>query len=334
MLTEVMFILTVRSQNSQMNNSKHIFNSQAPGYISRKFAFAIFWFLVLAIFPNLVRAQTEISLYSGKIPLAKETADEETTVNGVVRNVSKPTLSLYLPEKSKANGVAVIICPGGGYGALVIDREGYKVAEAFNKIGVAAFVLKYRLPSEKIMSDQSVGPLQDAQQAIKTIRERAKEWNVDARKIGIMGFSAGGHLASTAGTHYDSTFIENKHQTSLRPDFMILVYPVITLLDKDGHKGSGTNLLGKNPVPEKVKYLSNELQVKKTAPPAFITHADDDTVVSVDNSIMFYEALHKAGVSADLHIYSKGEHGYLKEPSFDEWFGRCAQWLTQIKLIP
>jgi acetyl esterase/lipase len=279
-------------------------------------------------------AQTVVPLYTGKIPKSINAPDEETNVKQVVRNVSRPTLTAFLPPAGKANGAAVIICPGGGYGVLVIDREGYQVAEAFNKIGVAAFVLKYRLPSDKIMEDRSIGPLQDAQQAIRLVRERAKGYNIDPQKIGIMGFSAGGHLAATAGTHYDKSFIDNPGRTSLRPDFMVLVYPVISLLDKVGHKGSGLNLLGASPSPEKVRYFSNELQVGKTAPPAFLTHAGDDKVVDVANSIQFYEALNRNGVPADLHIYSKGDHGYLKEPAFDEWFGRCVAWLRQSKMIP
>lgn len=296
-----------------------------------------FWvgFFVLLVFTDSrSMAQTAIPLYTGKIPYAIERADEETNVNQVVRNVSRPTLAVFLAPAGTSNGASVIICPGGGYGALVIDREGYKVAEAFNKIGVSAFVLKYRLPSDKIMKDRSIGPLQDAQQAIKTIRERAVEWKIDPQKIGIMGFSAGGHLAATAGTHFDSTFINNPAGTSLRPDYMILVYPVISLLDKVGHKGSGINLLGSTPVATKVSYFSNELQVTKSTPPAFLTHAGDDTVVSVDNSIQFYQALNKNGVPADLHIYTKGEHGYLKEPDFEEWFGRVSQWLKVIHIIP
>jgi acetyl esterase/lipase len=184
------------------------------------------------------------------------------------------------------------------------------------------------------MKDKSIGPLQDAQQAIKTIREKAKEWNVDGNKIGIMGFSAGGHLASTAGTHYDNPVIENKEATSLRPDFMILVYPVISFLEAPSHKGSRSNLLGASASDEKIKYFSNELQVKQTTPPTFLTHAGDDTVVPVSNSIIFYEALNKYKIPSDLHIYSKGEHGYLKSPPFDEWFTRCINWMKTNQFIP
>ncbi|GGC02796.1 alpha/beta hydrolase [Dyadobacter sediminis] len=279
-------------------------------------------------------AQTEIPLYSSQIPSSVHAPDQETNKDDIIRNVSKPTLAVYLPEPEKANGTSVIVCPGGGYGVLVMDYEGYRIAKELNKSGIAAFILKYRLPDARIMKDQSIGPLQDAQQAIKTVRERAGEWKINPDKIGIMGFSAGGHLASTAGTHYDSTFIENPRKTSLRPDFMILVYPVISLSDKIGHKGSGTNLLGKTPSAENIKYFSNELQVSKKTPPTFLTHAGDDTVVPVSNSIKFYEALNTHGVPADMHIYSKGEHGYLKTPAFQEWFGRCLQWMQSNRWLP
>lgn len=281
-----------------------------------------------------LRAQTEIPLYPSQIPNSIEAENQETNQNNVVRNVSKPTLAVFLPPAGTANGTAVIVCPGGGYGVLVIDREGYQVAKALNKLGITAFVLKYRLPSDRTMKDKAVGPLQDAQQAIKTVREKAKEWQVDPAKIGIMGFSAGGHLAATAGTHYDSSFVDNPQKTSLRPDFMILVYPVISFLDKIGHKGSASNLLGPSPAMERVKYFSNELQVASSAPPAYLTHAGDDTVVPVSNSIRFYEALNAKGIATDMHIYAKGEHGYLKVPSFDEWFGRCLHWMRTTGFMP
>ncbi len=279
-------------------------------------------------------AQTEMALYPDRIPNAVEAEDQETGEKGYVKNVSKPTLTLFLPAPGTENGAAVIVCPGGGYGGLVIDREGYRVAKELNKAGIAAFVLKYRLPSDRIMKDKAVGPLQDAQQAIKTVREKAKEWKIDPAKIGIMGFSAGGHLASTAGTHYDSTFIDNPRKTSLRPDFMVLVYPVISFEGKIGHKGSSANLLGASPSPQRINYFSNDLQVTASTPPAYLTHAGDDTVVPVSNSIRFYEALNAKGVAADMHIYSQGQHGYPKTPSFDEWFGRCLHWMRTIGILP
>ncbi|MCE7068751.1 alpha/beta hydrolase [Dyadobacter sp. CY327] len=279
-------------------------------------------------------AQTVMPLYPDKIPNSIQVPDEETNVDQIARKVSRPTLTVYLPPASVATGAAVIVCPGGGYGVLVMEREGHQVAKALNKAGIAAMVLKYRLPDDKIMSDKSLGPLQDAQQAIKTVREKAEKWKINPAKIGIMGFSAGGHLAATAGTHYDSTFIANPMKTSLRPDFMILVYPVISLMDIIGHKGSSSNLLGKTPTKEKLKYFSNELQVTKSTPPTFLTHAGDDTVVPVSNSIQFYEALNAVSIPADMHIYSKGEHGYLKTPAFSEWFGRCLHWMKVNEFLP
>ena len=290
-----------------------------------KIKIALFWLLSACS----ALAQQETPLYTNIIPNAKDTPDEETkNASFVVAKVSRPTLTVFLPPKEKATGAAVIICPGGGYGVLVIKREGYDVAESFTKQGIAAFVLKYRLPSEKTMIDPSIGPLQDAQQAIKTIRQRAGEWNIDPKKIGIMGFSAGGHLAATAGTHFERNVLPNPEKISLRPDFMILVYPVISFMEGIGHKGSGANLLGKNASAEQIKQYSNEQQVTSASPPAFITHAGDDTVVPVSNSLIFYEALKKNNIPSELHIYSKGEHGYLKVPAFDEWFGRCLHWMA------
>lgn len=281
-----------------------------------------------------LRAQTEMPLYPGRVPNAREVENQETNENNVVRNVSKPTLTAFLPAAGTGNGTAVIVCPGGGYGVLVIDREGYRVAKELNKAGIAAFVLKYRLPSDRIMQDKAVGPLQDAQQAIKTVREKVKEWQIDPAKIGIMGFSAGGHLASTAGTHYDSSFVDNPQKTSLRPDFMVLVYPVISFEGKIGHKGSSANLLGASPSAERIAYFSNDLQVTASTPPAYLTHAGDDTVVPVSNSLRFYEALNAKGIAADMHIYSQGQHGYPKTPSFDEWFGRCLHWMRRSGFLP
>jgi acetyl esterase/lipase len=292
------------------------------------------YILALTLYTSSAAGQTVMPLYPGKIPNAIAGPDEETNKDQIARKVSKPTLTVYLPPAATATGTAIVVCPGGGYGVLVMEWEGSRIADELNKSGITAIVLKYRLPDEKIMTDKSIGPLQDAQQAIKTVREHAKEWKINTDKIGIMGFSAGGHLAATAGTHYDSTFIPNPEKTSLRPDFMVLVYPVISLMDKVGHKGSGSNLLGASPAAEKVKYFSNELQVKKTTPPTYLTHAGDDKVVPVSNSIFFYEALNANGVPADLHIYSKGEHGYPQTPALGEWFGRCLHWMKVNQFLP
>jgi acetyl esterase/lipase len=279
-------------------------------------------------------AQNEIPLYSGPIPNSKASdVNEVKRADQVVSHVVQPTLTIFLPPKEKATGVAVIVCPGGGYETLVMKREGFDIAEAFNKMGVAAFVLKYRLPSEKTMIDPSIGPLQDAQQALKTIRQRAPEWGVDRKRIGIMGFSAGGHLAATAGTHFQQPVIDNPEMTSLRPDFMILVYPVISLSAEIGSEKTRKNLLGVSPKPDQIRLYSNELHVDKITPPTFLTHAGDDAKVSVKNSLVFYEALLQNGIPADLHLYTKGEHGFPNTPTFDEWFGRIRHWLMDSGLL-
>ncbi|UFH52091.1 alpha/beta hydrolase [Spirosoma sp. KNUC1025] len=275
---------------------------------------------------HLAAAQRVIPLYLNGVPNARAVPDQEVNNAGqVVLNVSTPTLTVYTPPTP--NGTAVIICPGGGYGALVIKREGYEVAEAFNKMGITAFVLKYRLPNDKTMVDKSIGPLQDAQQAIKLVRQRAAEWHVDVAKIGIVGFSAGGHLAATAGTHSERAMIDNSENVNLRPDFMILVYPVISFTDSLGHSGSRKNLLGESPSADQIKLYSNELQVTKQTPPAFLLHAGDDRIVSVENSLAFYEALHRHEVPAGMHIYPAGDHGFLNTPTRDEWMNLCKSWL-------
>lgn len=277
----------------------------------------------------VLQAQNTIPLYSGKIPNSLEAQDEEKTdtEHDAVTNVSKPTLSIFLPPKEKANGLGVIICPGGGYGSLVIKREGYDVAKAFNEIGVAAFVLKYRLPNDKYMKNKSVVPLQDVQQAILLVRRNAAAYNINPENIGIMGFSAGGHLASTAGTHFGKVLIENKEGISLRPDFMILIYPVISFSDSLVHTGTMNNLLGLRASAEEKKIYSNELRVTKQTPPTFLVHATDDMWVPVGNSIRFYEALTKQSVPAELHVYGKGNHGFLTYPPLEEWKIRCRNWM-------
>ncbi|TZF84938.1 alpha/beta hydrolase [Pedobacter sp. BS3] len=278
-------------------------------------------------------AQKVIPLYQ-TVPNAIAGPNEEKTdidKNKAIRisDVSIPTLTAYLPNKAKANGTAVVICPGGGYARLAVGHEGYDVAEAFNKLGVAAFVLKYRLPSDKIMQNKEIGPLQDAQQAIKLVRMHAKEWNIDTGKVGIMGFSAGGHLASTAGTHFNMPVIGNKENTNLRPDFMILMYPVISFADTLMHKGSRDRLLGTNPTPEKIKLYSNELQITAQTPPTFMVHAEDDKTVKVFNSLYFYENLVKNHVPAEIHIYPKGGHGFglNNTTTPDKWFDHCKNWM-------
>jgi acetyl esterase/lipase len=290
---------------------------------------ALFSILIIHLSISAAFSQQTVPLYTGKIPGSIDGKNREnySKDSSSVSRVSLPALSIFLPEKGKETGIAVIICPGGGYRSLVIKREGSDVAREFNKIGVAAFVLKYRLPDDTIMTDKSIGPLQDAQQAIKIVRQNSAEWNVNPNRVGIMGFSAGGHLASTAGTHFTRAYIDNQEHISLRPDFMILVYPVISMKETVSHPGSRDMLLGKSPSPELVNYFSNELQVTAKTPPAFLIHGSDDSKVPVENSILFFEALKKNNIKAGLHIYSSGEHGFPTGEAKGSWLKYCLDWL-------
>ncbi len=296
----------------------------------------IILYTILSLVACCCYSQETISLYPGAIPNSKphqqkETKTFEEVVDTILRLVSQPALTLF--KANNPGGPAVIIVPGGGYHAQLITREGNRVAEQFNKRGITAFVLKYRLPGDEIMVDKTVGPLQDLQQAIKVVRENASRWNIDTGKIGVMGFSAGGHLAASGGVHYKDTHIENASGTSLRPDFMILINPVISFTDRFGHIGSRTNLLGQKPAADKLRYFSNELHITPDTPPAVLVHAGDDSVVPVENSLVFYRRLQEQGIPSALHIYAKGEHGLLHEPAFEEWFERCIFWMKQIGVL-
>lgn len=288
--------------------------------------------LLIAAFTysNAIFGQAEMPLYKDKIPNAKpHTIKEEHKYNKEVDSlafkVSVPTIRIF--KADNPNGMAVIVLPGGGYGTLLTKREGSDVAREFTKHGITAFVLKYRLPSSEMMPNPAIAPIQDAQEAIHFVRSNAKEWGVDPSKIGIMGFSAGGHLASTAGTHFNTLYYPIPKQKNVRPDFMILINPVISFLDSFGHTGSKDNLLGKNASPGNTKKFSNELNINSKTPPTFLVHNNTDVVVPVENSIAFYQQLHKHKVPVELHIYGKGEHGFLTHPHFDEWFGRVIHWI-------
>lgn len=281
----------------------------------------VLYFVLLSVF---VQAQEIITLYSSAIPNSKPSAVKESGI-GMYKDVTVPTLEYFKPNAEKTSGAAVIIVPGGGYSVVVYDGEGVSTAKALAEKGIAAFVLKYRLPNDAIMKDKKYGPLQDAQQAIKLVRDNAEKWGLDKNKIGIMGFSAGGHLASAAATHFEKSYIENKENTSLRPDFQILVYPVISMTNALTHAGSRDNLLGKNPSDEDVNFFSNELQVQANTPPAYLTHTADDKVVDVDNSIVYFEKLRNYKVPVEMHIYPKGDHGFIfKHPG---WMEPLFTWL-------
>jgi acetyl esterase/lipase len=292
------------------------------------------WFVFTCLLPIAMKAQDLINLYPGAIPNEKKTGISETNtapLPGMIRRSIIPTLEIYLPEKEKATGAAVVICPGGGYSVIVYQGEGISTAKEFAKNGVAAFVLKYRLPNDSFETDKSIAPLQDAQQAIKTVKENAAKWNVDINKVGVVGFSAGGHLASTAATHFKKALVENKNNTSLRPDFQVLVYPVITMQNSLTHADSRTKLLGKDPSKEIIDEFSNELQADANAPPAYITHAADDNVVDVDNSIRYFETLRHNKVPVEMHIYPKGGHGFIfRQPG---WMEPLLLWMKNNKWI-
>lgn len=285
----------------------------------------VLYIIAMLFFSFITNAQEIIALYKDSIPDSKKSEKKETLNAGIIRGVVKPTLEIYLPEKEKATGTAVVICPGGSYAVLVYQGEGITMAKELAKNGIACFILKYRLPDDSIMLDKSIGPLQDAQQAIKLVRENAAKWGVDANKIGIMGFSAGGHLATTEATHFEKAYIQNTNNTSLRPDFQVLVYPVISMQDNLTHADSRKNLLGKNPSKEIMNLFSNEMQVTKNSPPAYLTHAADDNVVDVDNSIAYFEKLRHNKVDVEMHVYPKGGHGFIfRHPG---WMEPLLQWM-------
>jgi len=248
-----------------------------------------------------------------------------------MQDAAQPTLTKYDP--ADPNGMSIIICPGGSYARLSIDHEGVAVAKTLNEKGITAFVLKYRLPADAVTDDRSLMPLQDLQQAIRVVRNNAAEWSLHSDKIGVMGFSAGGHLASMAAVHFK--FKADKKQTdttSVHPDFIMLIYPVINLSGKMLHQDSRDNLLGPEPTKEQISFFSTDLQVKSSCPPAFIVHAENDASVPVENSLRFYEACLKKKVAAEMHLYPKGGHGFgLKNDSTkDKWIERMFNWLDEL----
>ena len=276
---------------------------------------------------------------AGKVPNFQKTNETEIRDTADIIRISKvqtPGITVYLPEKRNATGQAVVICPGGGYGMLAYEWEGTDIAKLFNSKGIAAIVLKYRLPNSKSNIVPNLSPLMDAKRAIRLVRYNAAQWNIKKEKIGIMGFSAGGHLASTLGTHFDIGDALSKdsiEQLSSRPDFMLLIYPVISMTKDIMHKGSRNNLIGDKPTDELAKLYSNELQVTSQTPPTLLIHAADDKAVPVENSTLFFQALKDNKVSVEMHIYPTGGHGFglaIGKDYLATWTDRCIDWLREL----
>ncbi|MBC6697668.1 alpha/beta hydrolase [Hymenobacter sp. BT190] len=295
-----------------------------------------FWLTVaMGCFPLMLHAQgAPFSIYTNTIPNSTPSDLQEKTIrldNGGIRvsDVVQPTLQVFRPAKDKANGTAVIICPGGGYVRLSMDNEGSDVAKQLTEMGITAFVLKYRLPNDQSQPDKTIAPLQDAQQAIRLVRQRAAEFGINPARVGMMGFSAGGHLASTAGTHFAQPVGAVTDATSVRPDFLMLLYPVISFADSLAHAGSRRSLLGPTPTPDQIRLYSNEQQVTAQTPPTFLVHAADDKTVRVQNSLRFYEACLRHNVPAEMHLYPKGGHGFglHNKTTKDNWIERLQNWL-------
>ena len=295
--------------------------------------------LTLLLLSTLASAQEHtIPLWPGIPPLQKDTSLREAVVReGIVRisNVQIPSIEVYLPTQQIATGEAVVIFPGGGYGILAYDWEGTDFAKWLNSQGIAGIVVKYRLPTSASLTDPKEVPLLDAQRAIRLVRQHAEAWHINPSKVGIMGFSAGGHLASTLSTAYLHRAIPPQEvidELSARPDFSILVYPVISFQDAPTHGGSLKNLIGDPANPELVQRFSNELQVTTNTPATFLVHAQDDKAVPLENSLLYYQALHAKGVKASLHIYPTGGHGFafgLGKGAVEGWREVLLDWIKE-----
>lgn len=316
-------------------------------------------FIILLINTSTVFSQEEINLYDGHIPNVIGNGPEEKSFDApfgkVYYQVATPTLKVFEPAKDKNTGAAVILCPGGSYSALVYGFE-TKTAEILAENGIVGIVLKYRLPDPRFYENKEIVPLQDVQQALIKVRENASKWGIDPQKVGILGSSAGGHLAATAGTHFEKCYVQNPNNTSVRPDFLVLNYPVISLADSLTHYQSRLRLIGEEPIPDEIFQLmvtdskkaekmmaeipvpqdkilefSNELHVSSETPPTFIDHANDDTTVSIQNSILFIAALQQNEVDVDCFFYANGGHGYLADNLNKkvEWIDSCIEWIKE-----
>lgn len=296
--------------------------------------------VLFLLFASPIMAQDFLPLYPASIPNSKPVANKQKVTKGVdgierISDVTVPTYRFFPAPGSTKPTSCVVICPGGGYRILASSHEGYDIAAKFNEIGVSALVLYYRLPADSAQVEKKYAPLQDAQFAIALVRTNTVKWNVDPAKVGIMGFSAGGHLAATASTHFTKDYTGVLAGANLRPDFSILLYPVISVRSF-GHGGSSQNLLGKNPTEEELVLFSNEEQVNAQTPKAFIVHAADDNAVPLKNSLLYAEKLTANKVPVDLHVYAKGGHGFglnNKTTSGDLWFDRLTTWLKANQLL-
>ncbi|MBQ5451856.1 MAG: alpha/beta hydrolase [Bacteroidales bacterium] len=301
----------------------------------RKTFLKIFSAMTAALFLscNLSAQEKEtIELYKGEIPGSignPQAAPDGGTIHWMT-SVSRPSLAYYPAENDNGNGTAIVVCPGGGYAGLTYMFEGIETAKWLSSKGIAAFVLKYRLPNDKTMKDRKNGPLQDAQQALRYVRANAKKYGINPSQIGVIGFSAGGHLASTVSTHYNDEVYKSEYNVSARPDFSILIYPVITLDPALTHAGTREALIGKDADQKLTEKFSSDKQVTKDTPPAFLVHALDDNLVPYTNSIMYTDALRKNGVQCELHLYAAGDHGLrVKTPTDTQafWHEACEKWL-------
>ncbi len=297
--------------------------------------------LTLLLFSIITKAQNfVIPLWESNVPNYQEVGEVEQLKSKSSTEhhklVTKPDISVFLPSKNNRTGQAVLVIPGGGYHAIACIKEGDDIAKWLNSNGIVGIVLKYRLPNAKSNIISHKSPLLDASRAMKIIKENAEKWHIDENNIGVMGFSAGGHLAATLGTHYDK---DEKPQSakidsiSSRPDFMVLMYPVITMDERFTHMGSRKNLLGENPSPELIDYYSNEKQVSEETPPTIIFHSTDDAAVSVENSTAFYKALNEKNIDSEMHIFQHGKHGFALANGkgyLELWKSICIAWLRNM----
>ncbi|WP_186755897.1 alpha/beta hydrolase [Echinicola salinicaeni] len=289
---------------------------------------------ILLAIPIICTAQQEtFPLYSGDAPNTKVLLDKDVIGNGGrIERVAIPQITVYKPQKTASNGKAILICPGGGYGIIAIQHEGHQIARWYSERGYTAAVLKYRLPEEALLNESWNVPLMDAEEGIRFLRRKAKKWHYDSDKIGVLGFSAGGHLASSVSVHNHPN---KDKQPSSRPDFSVLVYPVISMDTSITHQGSRHNLLGEKLNSDLENYFSNETQIKNTTPPAFLVHSWDDTAVPAENSIRYAKALNQEGIKSELHLFEKGGHGYGKgniesHGNASRWLELSDQWISDL----